>query len=172
MNVAAAAVIREARRRAGLSQAELARRAKVSQPVISAYESGRREPGLAMLTKLVEATGHRLHVDLVAKPGLRRGLPDTPMGRRLRQHRRAIIDAASRRGASNVRVFGSVARGQDTGSSDVDLLVDLRDDVGIVGLVGLEREIAETLRCPVDVVPAANLKTGLASQVLAEAIPL
>jgi predicted nucleotidyltransferase len=157
---------------AGLSQAELARRAKVSQPVISAYESGRREPGLAMLSKLIEATGHRLHVDVVAEPGLRRGLPDTPLGRRLRRHRRAIIDAAGRRGAANLRVFGSVARGQDTASSDVDLLVDLAEDVGIVGLIGLEREIAEILRSPVDVVPAANLKAGLASRVLAEAIPL
>jgi predicted nucleotidyltransferase/DNA-binding XRE family transcriptional regulator len=172
MTVAAGALIRDARRRAGLSQAELARRAKVSQPVISAYESGHREPGLATLAKLVEATGHQLRMDLVAEPGLRRGLPDTPMGRRLRRHRRAIVEAAERRGARNVRVFGSVARGRETGSSDVDLLVDLAEDVGIVGLVGLEREIAETLRCPVDVVPAANLKAGLASQVLAEAIPL
>jgi predicted nucleotidyltransferase len=150
----------------------LARRANVAQPVISAYETGRREPGLTMLSKLVDASGHRLRVDLVAKPGQQRGLPDTPMGRRLRRHRRAIIRAAERRGATNVRVFGSVARGDDTSSSDVDLLVDLRDDVGIVGLIGLEREIAETLKRDVDVVPAANLKTALASQVLAEAIPL
>jgi uncharacterized protein len=172
VTVAAGIVIRDARRRAGLSQADLARRAKVSQPVISAYESGRREPGFATLVKLVEATGHRLRMDLVAEPGLRRGLPDTPMGRRLRRHRRAIVEAAERRGATNVRVFGSVARGQETGASDVDLLVDLADDVGIVGLIGLEREIAEVLRSPVDVVPAANLKAGLAPQVLAEAIPL
>lgn len=69
-------------------------------------------------------------------------------------------------------MFGSVARGQDTASSDVDLLVDLADGVGIVDLIGLEREIGEIVRSPVDVVPAANLKAGLASQVLAEAIPL
>jgi uncharacterized protein len=172
MDCNAAAVLREARTRAGLSQAELARRANVAQPVISAYETGRREPGLAMLSKLVAASGHRLSVGLVATSGHRKGLPDTPMGRRLRRHRQAIIDAAERRGATNVRVFGSVARGEDTDSSDVDLLVDLAADVGIVGLIGLEREIAETLEHDVDVVPAANLKTSLASQVLAEAIPL
>ena len=125
-----------------------------------------------MLAKLVEASGHRLRVDLVAEPDRRHGLPDTPMGRRLRRLRRAIIDAAERRGATNVRVFGSVARGEDNSSSDVDLLVDLADNVGIVGLIGLEREIAETLKRDVDVVPAANLKTTLASQVLAEAVPL
>lgn len=124
------------------------------------------------MSKLVAATGHRLRLDLLVEPGARRGLPDTPMGRRLRRHRRAIIDAARRRGATNVRVFGSVVRGQDTRTSDVDLLVDLADDVGLLSLIGLEREIAETLRCKVDVVPAANLKAGLASEVLAEAVAL
>lgn len=168
----ASAVIQEARRRSGLSQAELARRAHVSQPVISAYESGRREPGLSMLTKLVEASGHTLSLDLVADPDTPPGLPDTPTGRKLRLRRRAIIEAAERRGATNVRVFGSVARGTDTESSDVDLLVDLSPNVGIVGLIGLEREIAEILGREVDVVPAANLKSGLAVKALAEAIPL
>jgi predicted nucleotidyltransferase/DNA-binding XRE family transcriptional regulator len=172
MSGAAGALIRESRRRAGLSQAELARRARVSQPVISAYESGRREPGFSMLAKLVAASGHQLRVDLVAEPGLTRGLPDTPVGRSLRRHRRAIIDAASRRGATNVRVFGSVARGADTESSDVDLLVDLADDVGVIGLISLEREISEVLGREVDVIPAANLKDGFADEVLTEAIPL
>ena len=69
-------------------------------------------------------------------------------------------------------MFGSVARGTDTESSDVDLLVDLSPAVGILGLIGLEREIAEILGREVDVVPAAGLKPGIASQALAEAIPL
>lgn len=168
----AGAVIREARRRSGLSQAELARRAHVSQPVISAYESGRREPGLSMLTKLVEASGHALSIDLIAVPDTPRGLPHTPIGRKLRRRRRAIIQAAERRGATNVRVFGSSARGTDTESSDIDLLVDLSPEVGLVGLIGLEREIGEILGRKVDVVPAANLKAGVAAQAFAEAIPL
>ena len=166
------ALIREARQRAGLSQTELARRAAVAQSVISAYETDRREPGLAMLTKLVEAAGHDLVVDVRPSVTLRRGLPDTPLGRRLRRHRRAVIDCAARRGASNVRVFGSVARGEDSDQSDVDLLVDLSSDVGLVALSGLAREIGEIIGADVDVVPADSLKPAVRERALAEAIPL
>lgn len=144
----------------------------MAQSVISAYESDRREPGLAMLTKLIEAAGHELVVDLRPLSTLCRGLPDTPLGRRLRRHRRAVIDTATRRGASNVRVFGSVARGDESEQSDVDLLVDLGSDVGLVALAGLAREIGEIVGVDVDVVPAESLKPGMRAQVLAEAIPL
>lgn len=172
MDVVAASVLREARRRSGMSQAELARRARLSQSVISAYESGSREPGVAMLVKLVEAAGQRMQVDVVPVAGAARGLPDTSMGRRLRRRRKAVIEAAKGRGATNVRVFGSVARGDDTASSDVDLLVDLDADVGLVALVALERELRDILGREVDVVPAASVKSALSSVMLAEAIPL
>ena len=166
------ALIREVRLSAGLSQMELARRAEVAQSVISAYESDRREPGLAMLTKLVEAAGHELVIDVRPSPNLRRGLPDSRLGRRLRRRRRSVIEAAARRGASNVRVFGSVARGEDTEGSDVDLLVDLSDSVGLVALSAMSREIAEIVGANVDVVPAGSLKPAMRDSVLAEAIPL
>lgn len=165
-------MIRAARRRARLSQSELARRAGVAQPVISAYESNHREPSLVTLAKLVEATGHRLAVEVVPGPRPVRGLPDTRLGRRLRRHRRAIIEIAGRRGARDVRVFGSVARGEDTESSDVDLLVDLDEGVGVVSLAGLRRELAEVLGVQVDVVPDVALKPGIRDEVLAEAIAL
>lgn len=168
----AAAVIREARERSGLSQAELARRAGVAQPVISAYETGRREPGLSMLDKLVRASGHDLLVEVVARSARGPELPNSPAGRRLRRQRRAIIGAAARRRMGNVRVFGSVARGEDTDDSDIDLLVDLADDVSLVELIGLERELSELLGRRVDVVPARGLKPAVARRVLAEAVPL
>lgn len=165
-------MIREARRGARLSQTDLARRAGVSQPVISAYESDRREPSFRTLAKLIEATGHQLAVDLVAPPPDRLGLPDTRLGRCVRRHRQAVIDVAAGRGARNVRVFGSVARGEDTASSDVDLLVDLDNGVGLVSLAGLRRELVDVLGVDVDVVPASTLKPGVRDEVLAEAITL
>ena len=165
-------MLREARRRARLSQTDLARRAGVAQSVISAYESDRREPSLHTLAKLIEATGHRLCFELLPAPRDRLGLPDTQLGRRLRRHRRALIEIATRRGARNVRVFGSVARGEDTTTSDIDLLVDLDDGVGVVSLAGLTRELTELLGVDVDLVPAAMLKPTMRHNVLAEAIAL
>jgi predicted nucleotidyltransferase/DNA-binding XRE family transcriptional regulator len=165
-------MIREARRRACLSQTELARRAGVAQSVISAYESDRREPGLRTLTKLIEATGHHLEVGLVPVRQARLGLPDTPLGRRLRRHRRAVIEQVRQRGAHNVRVFGSVARGEGDAGSDIDLLVDLDDGVGLVALAGLRRQLSDLLHVEVDVVPADTLKPNVADAVLADAILL
>ncbi len=167
-----AALLRRARTDARLSQTELAARAGVAQPVISAYESGRREPSLPMLTKLIEATGHRMRIQLLQSPDARPGLPDSRLGRRLRRQRRAVLDIAAARGARNVRVFGSVARGDEHIESDVDLLVDLERGVGLVGLAGLTRELTELLGVPVDVIPADTLKERFRDEVLAEAIPL
>ncbi len=165
-------LLRVARRRARLSQTDLARRAGVAQSVISAYESGRREPSLPTLNRLIEATGHELAIDVVAVPDRALGLPDTALGRRLRQRRKAIIRAAEGRRAHNVRVFGSVARGEDVESSDVDLLVDLDEGVGLLDLIALERELAELLGVDVDVVPSDSLKPRVRHRVESEAVPL
>jgi predicted nucleotidyltransferase/DNA-binding XRE family transcriptional regulator len=172
MDESSGTMIRNARRRARLSQTDLARRAGVAQSVISAYESDRREPGLRTLTKLIEATGFRLAFELIPPPRNELGLPDTRLGRRLRRDRRAVIETSARRGASNVRVFGSVARGEDTGTSDIDLLVDLDDGVGLVSLAGLGRELAVLLGVKVEVVPAAALKPTIRDDVVSEAIVL
>jgi hypothetical protein len=171
MTRTAATILRNTRAKAGLSQAELARRANVTQPVISAYESGKREPALSTLQRLVEASGYRLDIE-IAPGAAERRLPDTTLGRRLRRHRRAIVNAAEERGARRVRVFGSAARGDDTPTSDVDLLVDLDDHVSLVSLIALERELAEIIGRPVDVVPARALKPNVAERVLSEAIQL
>jgi transcriptional regulator with XRE-family HTH domain len=87
--VSAARVVREVRRRQGLTQQQLARRAGTSQPVISAYEHGRRDPGYAMLRKLVEAAGERLRVDAVP-PG-----PDLPPPADAEEHARRLLDVLS-----------------------------------------------------------------------------
>ncbi len=172
--IAAGAVLRAARQKAGLSQTELARRANVAQSVISAYEAGRREPALSTLSRLVEATGNRLTVRVEPDESLVmvRGIPNTPLGRRLRHRRSALIGAATLHGASNLRVFGSVARGEDGPGSDVDLLVDLAPGTGLVALAALERELAAILRVDVNVAPSESLRPRVRDRAEREAIAL
>jgi transcriptional regulator with XRE-family HTH domain len=62
-----ATVLTKARKRAGLTQAELARRAGTSQPVISAYEHGRRDPSIETLRRLVRAAGAELALGVGAR---------------------------------------------------------------------------------------------------------
>jgi len=99
-----ARVIREARRRQGLTQAQLARRAGTSQPVISAYENGRRDPGYETLRKLVEAAGERLRMDAVAIGSDL--LP--PAG--LEEHAHRLLDVLSLADAIPVRRLDPVLR--------------------------------------------------------------
>lgn len=167
----AAALLRRARVDAGLSQNELARSAGVAQSVISAYENGRREPSLPQLERLVEATGHRLSVDL--EPGnAARTLPDTALGRRVRRHRAALLRAVHRAGAGNLRAFGSVARGDAHPDSDVDLVVDMPAGAGLFALQDLEGELTRILGAGVDLSPADSLKPRVRAAVEREAVPV
>lgn len=75
----------------------------------------------------------------------------------LRKRRREVLAAAVRRGASNVRVFGSVARGEERAGSDVDFLVDFDSSRSLVDLAGLILDLQEILGVHVDVVEASAL---------------
>lgn len=107
-----------------------------------------------------------------APPGEQAGGPvaETVLDRVLGRQRDAIVAAAAKHGMSNVRVFGSVARGEDGPESDVDLLVDLEPGVSLLDLARLEVELTDLLRRAVDVVPARMLKPRVARTV--EAIAL
>jgi uncharacterized protein len=166
-------LIREARHLAGLSQVALGQRAGVSQSVISAYESGARQPSLPTLERLVRAAGCDLDIKVYEpRPAPQARALAGPLGLQLVRHRRQVSDLLARHGLSHARVFGSVARGDETAESDVDLLVDVAPGVGLVGLARCERDLEALLGAPVDLVPAAGLKSAVADAVLAEARPL
>ena len=78
-------------------------------------------------------------------------MPGTTLAE-LRTRRSEIIEIARARGASRVRVFGSVARGEATDSIDVDFLVDLEPDRSLLDLGGLLMDLQELLPRNVDVV--------------------
>ena len=67
-------------------------------------------------------------------------------------HRREVLALASRHKVGNVRVFGSVARGEDTRSSDVDLLVTPDEGASLFDLVAFAQETEDIVGCPVDVI--------------------
>lgn len=156
----AAAVLRAARKRAGLSQVELARRAGVTQSVISAYESGHRQPSVLTLAALVEAAGYELEVNVRELPG-NLGRLTGPVGRRVRQHRVELVAAAAAHGVVNLRVFGSVTRGEDRQDSDVDLLADIPAGMGLLGLGRVAEDLEAIVGARVDLVPSGQLKPSV-----------
>jgi predicted nucleotidyltransferase len=90
----------------------------------------------------------------------------------LRQNKDAIERIAQRWGARNVRIFGSVARGEARAGSDVDLLVELEPGRSLVDLGGFIADVEELLGCRVDVVSERGLRPRFRDRVLHEAVPL
>lgn len=75
--------------------------------------------------------------------------------------RAEVLDVASRHGASNVRLFGSVARRSETASSDVDILIDLARDRGFSDFLALAEELEELIGRKVDLVTSRGLSPYL-----------
>jgi uncharacterized protein len=90
----------------------------------------------------------------------------------LQTKREEILQAAARRGARHVRVFGSVARGDASPDSDVDILVDLEPGRTLFDLGGLCSDLEALLGRPVDLADEKGLSPYLRAGVLAEAVPL
>lgn len=90
----------------------------------------------------------------------------------VRDKRDEILRAAARHGASNVRVFGSVARREADDQSDIDFLVEMDPGRSLFDLGGLQYELEQLLSHPVDVVSERGLKLRMRDRVLREAVPL
>jgi len=87
-------------------------------------------------------------------------------------HREEILRLAAHYGATNVRVFGSVARGEAQPGSDVDLLVQMEPDRSLFDLAALVMELEALLGRPVDVMPDDAIYWLLRRRILSEAQPL
>ncbi|MBJ7353490.1 MAG: nucleotidyltransferase domain-containing protein [Thermoleophilaceae bacterium] len=129
---------------AGMTQREIASALDRSQPEVS---------------RLLKLAGPRFR-------------PKSDLGRKLVRHRRQVLDEVAHAGASNVRVFGSVARGEDGPTSDIDLLIDIESPFTLVDLARLQREIHGILDHDVDVIPSRGLKGRIRSSALDEAVAL
>lgn len=165
------ALIRAARRHAGLTQAALARASGTSQPTIARYESGRSEPRASTLERILAACGQRLEpapdpVSTTQVPA--RG----PRGRLLRRHLaqvRAVIEEA---GLRNPRVFGSVARGEDTEDSDIDILVDLGAARDVLDVYVTAEQLSSSLGASFDLLCSQAAKRPVLETARRDAIAL
>lgn len=136
----------------GLTQRQLAERSGVKQPMIAAIERGTRAPSDTARAALERVLHVRPSMLLNAKRG-------------------DVLAAVARVGASDPRVFGSVARGEDDPGSDIDLLVTFPPEADIVTLLTLEEELSALLTVPVDVVSAGSSGRVL-ERARVEAVPL
>lgn len=87
-------------------------------------------------------------------------------------HSREILELAQKHGMTNVRVFGSMARGKADDTSDLDLLVDYVEGSNLFDQIGFKQELEERLHRNVDVATPKSLHWFLRDKVLAEAQPL
>ncbi len=158
-----ARLLQDARKRAGLSQAELAARARTSQPAVARYESGKAVPSLATLERLLAASGSSLV--LVTKT-TRRGSGRIALVRRSRDR---LLQAGRRHGIRDIRVFGSVPRREDTGESDVDLLVELEPGRTLIDLIGFQQDAEDILGVRVDAAAPRFMKERIRSRARREA---
>jgi hypothetical protein len=88
------------------------------------------------------------------------------------KRRDEILRVAAGHGAHNLRLFGSVVRGQADEKSDLDLLVCLDQDRSLMDHVALVQDLEDLLGCRVDVVNQEALHQAIRTRVLAEAVPL
>lgn len=90
----------------------------------------------------------------------------------LNDKREEILRLAALHGARNIRIFGSVARGDAGPDSDLDVLVDMEPGRSLFDMGGLLTDLQELLGCPVDIVTEKGLRERIRDCVLKEAVPL
>jgi predicted nucleotidyltransferase len=88
------------------------------------------------------------------------------------RHRQAILELAARHGAHDVRIFGSVARGDATESSDLDLIVRFEPGRSLFDHGGLIMDLQDLLGTKVDVISEGGMRERFRRHVMKEAIPL
>jgi len=94
------------------------------------------------------------------------------IGELLKSKRAEILDLAKKYGVSQIRIFGSVARGESGPGSDVDFLVEMEEGRSLLDLVGLWQDLEELLGCKVDVITEGGMSPYLRERIYEEARPL
>ena len=96
----------------------------------------------------------------------------TTIRQRLDALKPQVLAVATRYGASNLRIYGSIATGREHATSDLDLLVDLPEEQSLLGLISLRQDLEDLLGCSVDVTEAETLHPLIRTQILEQALAL
>lgn len=161
--------IAEARRASGLSQAALAQAASLDRTALSKIETGRRGVGSLELARIAETL--RIPVErFLSRDDPPAADPD-PLAT-IRSQREAILEVCRKHGADRPRLFGSIARGDATPESDIDVLVRMDAGRSLLDQAALLVELRELLGRDVDVVTTDALRQRIRERVLDEAVAL
>lgn len=90
----------------------------------------------------------------------------------LQEKKGEILALAAKHGASNVRLFGSVTRGEDHEDGDVDFLVDMQESRSLFDLIGLQQDIEKAIGRKVDILTPNGINRYMKDRILREAAPL
>ena len=114
---------------------------------------------------------HTPHTELIGF-GLVNAAPPTSIRERLASLRSDVLEVARRHGASNLRVYGSIAKGLEHERSDLDLLVDLSPEHSLLGVISLRQDLEDLLGCSVDLTEATSLHPLIRDEILGQAVVL
>lgn len=90
----------------------------------------------------------------------------------INKNRKNILRIAALHGASDVKIFGSVARGEDNETSDIDFLVKLESGRSLLDHAALLIDLGDLLGCKVDIITEKGLKEKIRARVLSEVVTL
>lgn len=90
----------------------------------------------------------------------------------IKNRREEIINIAQKYGAKNVRVFGSMARGEESAESDLDIIVEMEHGSSLLDIIAIKQDIEELLGRKVDVVTEASISPYIRDAVLKGAVNL
>jgi hypothetical protein len=158
-----AELLRRARRKRGLSQRGLAVAAGVSPTVVARIESGKTQPTLTTLAKLLAGAGFAPSVELVST-----ARPSTL----LTAHREELARLTERYRVRSIKVFGSVALGTDRPDSDLDLLVEFEPSVPGLARVDFAEAVEDLLGVKVDMINPASADPRFLRTIASQLRPL
>lgn len=148
--------LRAARTNTGFSQSDVAARAGTTQSAIARYETGAVTPNPETFARIMAAIGY------------------TP-SQALRLHHERVVEVVTRYDVSDLQVFGSTARHEDTCLSDLDLVATFGPHVSFVGITSFQEDLESVLGVPVDVISAGGLRPERLTahrEIIAEMVPV